>query len=155
VTTLFGRRKAIRSETYRRITALTDLGNELAKAGDHPSAHTKFVEALDLVPEPKMDWEATTWIVAAIGDGWFLRRNFEKARDAFMDAVRCPGGLGNVFIHLRLGEIQYELGDMKRAADELTRAYMAGGREVFDGEDPKYFALLERVLKPPLGKDQL
>jgi hypothetical protein len=60
-----------------------------------------------------------------------------------------------VFIHLRLGEIAFESGDRRRAADELARAYMGGGREAFATEDPKYLALVEEVLKPPKGQDRL
>ena len=66
---------------------------------------------MQLIPEPETEWEATTWLLASIGDMAFQRGKTEIARDAFMDAVRCPGGLGNVFIHMRLGECHFELGD--------------------------------------------
>jgi hypothetical protein len=35
-----------------------------------------------------------------------------------------------------------ELGDHDRAADELMRAYMGGGPDIFDEDDPKYLAFL-------------
>jgi hypothetical protein len=142
-------------ELHDRITQLSEQGNSLADNGDTLAAWTKYAEALSLVPEPRTDYEATTWLLASIGDMAFQRQQFEKARDALSDAVRCPGGLGNVFVHLRLGECFFELGDEKRAADNLTRAYMGDGREPFKNEDPKYFALLERVLQPPAGQDRL
>lgn len=53
-----------------------------------------------------------------------------------------PGGVGNPFLHLRLGEIALELGDEARAADELIRAYAVGGPEAFQSEDPKYLRFL-------------
>ena len=140
---------------YEQITALTDEGNKRAQEGDWVLAKEKFWQAFDLLPEPKMEWQATTWILAAIGDMWFLLEDFEKARYAFFHAIRCPGGLGSPFIHLRLGEIAFEVGDMGTAADELTRAYMGGGREAFQAEDAKYFSFLESILPPPKGKHSL
>lgn len=140
---------------HARIEKLSEEGNSLADQGDTLGAWRKFVEALNVVPEPKTEWEATTWLLSSIGDMAFQRGKIEPARDALMGAVRCPGGLGNTFIHLRLGQCYFELGDEHRAADNLTRAYMGGGREAFKDEDPKYFALLEQKLKPPKGQDRL
>ena len=141
-------------ELYGRITQLSEEGNALADSGDTLGAWKKFVEALNLVPEPQTDNEATTWLLASIGDMAFQRGKFEQAIDALLDAMKCSGNR-NVFIHLRLGECFFELRDEKRSADNLTRAYMGGGREAFKDQDPKYFALLERLLKPPLGQGTL
>jgi tetratricopeptide (TPR) repeat protein len=142
-------------ELHTRISQLSEEGNALADSGDTLAAWKKFAEALNLLPEPATDYEATTWLLASIGDMAFQSGHFDKAKDAFSDAVQCPGGLGNVFVHLRLGECFFELGDEQRAGDNLTRAYMGGGREPFRDEDPKYFALLERLLEPPVGHDHL
>ena len=56
--------------------------------------------------------------------------------------MRCPDAIGNPFIHLRLGQTQFELGNKDRAADELMRAYMGAGAEIFVGEAPKYLQYL-------------
>ena len=90
-------------------------------------------------------------MLSAIGDALFQQGQFERARDAFTDAISCRGGLGNPFIHLRLGQIQLEIGTEAKAADELTRAFMGGGKEIFEREDPKYFAFLTTKLLPPPG----
>ncbi len=58
---------------------------------------------------------------------------------------------GNPFILLRLGQTYFELGNMKKAADELVRAYMGVGTEIFEGEDPKYFDLVRASILPPDG----
>lgn len=106
------------------------------------TADTFYRDALNLVPKPVEEWEVTTWILAAIGDLYFVDGKFEKSLAAFDDAVRCVGGLGNPIIHLRLGESCFELGDKDRAADELTRAYMGAGPGIFQKEDPKYLKFL-------------
>jgi hypothetical protein len=111
----------------------------------------KYQAAWDLLPEPKTKWEAATWILAARGDAHFLSGNFIAGRDDLSDAMHCPDAIGNPFIHFRLGQCQFELGNHDRAADELTRAYMGSGYDLFSEADPKYFRFLKTRLKPPAG----
>jgi hypothetical protein len=68
---------------------------------------------------------------------------------AFSAAMHGPNAIGNPFIHLRLGQSQFEVGNMERAGDELARAYMGDGTEIFSSEDPKYFEFLKTILDPP------
>lgn len=56
--------------------------------------------------------------------------------------MTCPGAVGNPFLHLRLGQVLLDLGDEAGAADELMRAYMGGGAEIFSLEEPRYLAFL-------------
>jgi tetratricopeptide (TPR) repeat protein len=130
-------------ELYEEIQDLCDTADALAEAGEYPDALTKYWEAYDLIPEPKEEWEATLWVLSAIGDANFLGGDFAAARDNLANAMHCPDAIGNPFLHLRLGQSQYELGNVDRAADELTRAYAVAGAEIFEGEDPKYFAFLK------------
>jgi hypothetical protein len=85
---------------------------------------------------------AATWILAAIGDANFLSGDFEAGRDNLGTAMHCPEALGNPFLHLRLGQCHFELGALDRAADELIRAYMGGGPEIFEEDDRKYIEFL-------------
>ena len=59
--------------------------------------------------------------------------------------------IGNPFLHLRLGQCHFELGNLDGAADELARAYMSAGDEIFVGAD-KYFAFLKTRLEAPPGE---
>ncbi|WP_414831735.1 tetratricopeptide repeat protein [Afifella sp. YEN Y35] len=129
---------------HRRIVALSRRGDEFAEAGRFASALTAYDEAVALLPEPKSEWSAWTWLQAARGDAFFLEGDWPACRDAFRKAVAGPDGLGNPFIHLRLGECALELGDEDRAKDDLMRAYMGGGSEIFEDDDPKYLAFLRR-----------
>lgn len=142
-------------QLHRQITSITDEGNALADTNRFPEAAAKFRSALDLVPDPKENWEAATWIYASLGDVLFLQGQYDEAFRAFQHAFRCPGGVGNPFIHLRIGQIHFQRNDMQSAAQDLTLAYMGAGREIFDHEDSKYLDLLKQVLKPPLGQYEL
>src|SRR5262249_45141020 len=116
--------KMLRDDLHERITLFSQEGDNLVNACDYVSGLRKYHQAWALLPEPREEWEAATWLLSAIGDAHFLARDFEKSIAAFTNALRCPDGLGNPFIHLRLGESYFELGDVRRAQDELTRAYM-------------------------------
>ncbi len=146
---------SLNDSIHAKVTELCRRGDDLMTSKDIQGALREYHEAWILLPEPKEDWEAATWILSAIGDAHFQANDFKHAASAFSNAVRCPDGLGNPFIHLRLGESQFEMGNMEKAKDELTRAYMGGGRELFENEDPKYFRFLESVLQPPPGQQSL
>ena len=139
------------AESHEQIQALCAAGDELAEEEQFAAALAKYWEAWDLLPEPQTGWEAATWILAAIGDANFLGGDFTAGRDNLQLAMHCTGAIGNPFLHLRLGQCQFELGDEDRAADELARAYMGAGAEIFDQEDDKYFAFLKTRLQPPPG----
>ena len=135
---------------HGRIQTLCAEGDALAEEANYPAALKKYWAAWDLLPEPQTDWEAATWILTAIGDVNFLGGDFVAGRDNLLVAMHCPDAIGNPFLHLRLGQCQFELGDFDRAADELARAYMGAGAEIFEGAS-KYFKFLKTRLEPPLG----
>ncbi|KVH35173.1 hypothetical protein WT01_21560 [Burkholderia cepacia] len=130
------------NELYERIGALSDAGDALMEDGDYEGALAKFRAGFDLLPEPKTNWEAGTWLMAAIGDANFLQEDYAAGCDNLGQAMHFPNAIGNPFLHLRLGQCQFELGNLDRAADELMRAYMAGGPELFEDEDPRYLRFL-------------
>lgn len=136
--------------TYRKIKLLCAAGDRKAEEGDYPLALEKYWAAWDLLPEPKTDWEAATWILGAIGDANFASGDYAAGRDNLSTAMHCPNAIGNPFLHLRLGQCQYQLGNLDRAADELARAYMGAGAEIFTDEE-EYFDFLKTRLEPPPG----
>jgi tetratricopeptide (TPR) repeat protein len=124
------------------IDRLCEQGDAAADGGLFPDALAAYWSAWDLLPEPKLACEAATWILAAVGDANFLGGDFVAGRDNLSTVMHCPGAIEIAFLHMRLGQCQYELGEQGRAIDELTRAYRVGGARLFDGEDPKYMACL-------------
>jgi hypothetical protein len=127
---------------HKEVKRLCAAGDQQAERQAYPDALSSYWAAWDLLPEPKTDWEAATWILVAIGDANYLGGDYVAGRDNLSNAMRCPGAIGNPFIHFRLGQCQLELGNHERAADELMRAYMGAGRDIFDQHDPKYFRFL-------------
>lgn len=137
--------------TYSQILRLCAEGDRLADAEEYHSAIAQYRRAFALLPPPPERWEAATWVLAALGDMYYLTGDDERAREALARAMHCPDAVGNPFIHLRLGQAQYEIGNMERARDELARAYMGGGKEMFEAEDAKFFEFVKSALLPPAG----
>jgi tetratricopeptide (TPR) repeat protein len=142
-------RKKLPAKAHAEILRLSKAGDRLMKRNDFEGALQKYRQAWDLVPEDKATWEASTWILSSAGEAHFCLGNFEKAVNCFGRAVQCPKGLGNPYIHLRLGQGIFELGDKKEAIQELARAYMGAGDAIFKNEDPKYLAFVRTKLRPP------
>lgn len=94
--------------TYEEICRLCALGDEHADEERFTEALSVYWAAWDLLPEPKTQWEAATWILAAIGDANFFGGDFVAGRDNLALAMHCPDAIGNPFLHLRLGQCQYE-----------------------------------------------
>lgn len=134
---------------HRKIKKLCAKGDKLADRRRYAKALDQYWEAWDLLPDPKTDWDASTWILAAVGDSNFLAGDYEAGRDNLSKAMQCPEAIGNPFIHLRLGQCQYELGNLERAADELARAFIPGGKGIFEEDDPKYLSFIKSKLDPP------
>lgn len=132
---------------YTEVTQLCVSADELVKLGQLDEAKTKYLEALKLLPENRNEWEAATWLYVSIGDIHFKKKNFEKCFKCFFNAVQCPTGLGNPYIHLRLGQMYFEAEDFEKASDELTRAYVNGGLDVLLEDDPKYLEFLETKIE--------
>jgi len=135
--------------THQQVTALSKQGAILHEKENYAGALKKYWKAWELLPEPKIELEAAAWILSAIGDANFFEQNFQAGKDNLTRAMMCPGALGNPFIHLRLGQCQFELGNLDSAADELLRAFMGTGKQIFDDEEPKYFEFLKTRAKAP------
>ena len=137
--------------THAVIQELCAEGDIFLEMGDFSAAYKNYISALGLVPEPKEVFEATTWIMAALGDLYFQAKDYRQVAQVLSDAMRCTGAIGNPFLHLRLGQAQFELGNLAQAADELCRAYMGAGSEIFAKDDEKYFSFLKTKIAPPKG----
>lgn len=134
--------KEIEDKIHEEIKSLSQSGDALAEAEDYAQALVQYWSAFDLIPEPKNEWEATTWVLAAIGDANFLSKDYQAGIDNLSNAMYCPNAIGNPFLHLRLGQCLFEMEFLDQAADELIRAYALEGEELFSEDDPKYLDFL-------------
>lgn len=139
--------KELDPDTHAAIKTYSAKGDELVAARAFEEAIAEYNKAWALVPDPKNEWNASTWILAAIADAAFLADYKTSAREALQYAMTCPGALGNPFLHLRYGQVLLDAGEPDAAADELIRAYMSEGAKIFALEDPRYLDFLKTRAK--------
>ena len=128
---------------YEEVLALSEKGNLYAEKGDYALSLNEFNLAWELLPEPKADWNASTWLLAGMADSFFMLDDFKQSRKALEYAFHCPDALGNPFLHLRFGQVLFEADELDEAANQLLKAYMFAGVEVFELEDAKYLSFLK------------
>jgi hypothetical protein len=129
---------------YQEMMKHCEEGDAAVEEDDYASAVHSFQQAFDLIPEPYQEWEASTWVLFSLGEAQFFNEEYAAAKESLAAVMHCPDAIGNPLIHLRLGQAQYELGNLAKAKDELMRAYMGQGEEIFEGEDEKYFTFLKQ-----------
>jgi tetratricopeptide (TPR) repeat protein len=136
--------KELDTKTHKKIKEFSKLGDSFFDDKNYDLALKQYNFALELVPLPKNDWEASTWLYTAIGDVYFAQNLFDKASNAFYEALNCPGGIGNPFIYLRLGQSLFELNNIEKSEEYLMSAYMLEGKKIFKGEKKKYLKHLQK-----------
>ncbi|SMC28919.1 Tetratricopeptide repeat-containing protein [Andreprevotia lacus DSM 23236] len=130
---------------HDQIVALLDAGDRLFERGDDDGALKKYREAEALLPSERQPWEASTLVLIAIGDTLFQKRDFAAAAEVLLDALDCAGGEENPFVHLRLGQCAYELGERDSALESFKEALALGGNDIFEDEDDIYLGLLRDI----------
>lgn len=128
------------------INVLSQEGNILLEVdNDWQGALEKWEKALDLVPNPKVDWEASLWLYASIGEAYLAGNKMDDALQAYQHAYDCPDGHINPYVLLQLGRIHHTFKNIDAAKKMLLRAYMIDGEEVFEDEDELYDFLAGQV----------
>lgn len=132
----------------RELDALCERGNAAMEDERYAEAAQSFWQGWELLPEPKLNWDASLWLLASLGDSQYLSNNLQGAHDYFRYALQAPEGTGNGFVWLRLGQCLALLGDKEAAVDPLARAYLLEGAEIFEDEDPEFLRLATSQLEP-------
>lgn len=94
-----------------KLDELAQKGNQFEEEEQYEEAIQAWKEALSLIPEPQQFYSETIWFLAAIGDIYFQKKQYEKAHECF-DKARgnlSGEGYGNPFVMLRLGECCLEI----------------------------------------------
>lgn len=138
-------------EIFDEITRLSNEGNELLDVQhDTYKAYHMFESALELLPEPANEWEAFSWLQSSMGECKFIEKAYSEAYEHFRQAYNTLVPNVNAYILLRIGECAFEL-QLEHAQEFLLQAYMVAGKDIFDGEDKKYYTVIETVVKPNSG----
>ncbi len=140
------------SSTPSLAPTLTQAIKELCGQGYDDYDQRQFESALRLfyqawlkLPKPQNNWREAGWVLTAIGDCYFRLHKYRQGCEALKSAIHCPDIQGNPFVHLRLGQCHFELGELVCARKHLKLAYDADTSS-FDKESPKYLAAIAELI---------
>lgn len=138
-------KKEISEQLQYELDMRAEEGNKYFDNNEYDKALEIWKKALDLIPEPKKNFSEAVWFLTSIGDIYFIQEKYEEAFNNFEDAKNnlSGDGINNPFILLRLGKSELELGKKELATENLLRAYMLEGKEIFEEDDKKYFEFLK------------
>lgn len=124
-----------------QIERLGAAGSDAIEEDDWRGAVESWIEALTIIPAPRSDWSASTWLYTSIGDAYYEGDQLDEALTAFNEALKCPDASGSPFLWLRLGQTLVDLGHEEPGTRALLAAYMLEGEDIFE-EDQKYLTFL-------------
>lgn len=155
---------------------LRKLGDASMRSGSYQTAKDQYCAAWDLYAEQRKTYaeagkvrefderhtaQDAFWLLMSGANAQFGAGDFEGCLDTCMTAFDLFKELGyvvgNPFFHLRVGQASFELdapGDdngREMTIDNLARALICGGIEIFSGEAPEYLDTVLEVLRPPEG----
>lgn len=128
---------------YKKIDEISELGDFFLDIKEYDKALEQYNKALDLILEPKYQCEASALLYVSIGDTYYYKEMYQEAISNLKEALKCPEGMENPYINLRIGECYYELGELSNAKSYLVEAYTIAGVNIFEGEPQKYYGLLD------------
>lgn len=136
------------SAIHRQVTEIAQDAESLFDQAQYVNAVEHYLSAIQLLPEPKSQWEAYTWLAVGIVDALFLSGKFLESIEwcEHLYRVESPGALQNPFLRLRAGQNYFEIGDVEKSRASLIGAYMLEGSEIFDADDQKYLNSIDDLI---------
>ncbi len=102
-------------------------------------AQKLYEQASEALAEPKEEQEQYLEIMAAIADCLSSQGKNGDAMKHLERVMIHPTAAENAYLHLRYGQIAFEVDKMELAERELKRALELGGKELFHGEYEDYY----------------
>jgi hypothetical protein len=158
----FAQSRQLADDAMRRADFQSANAHYCAAWDDYCSKRQAAAEAGAVTEFDKTNTAAGAfWLLLSGANAQFSLGDFEGCFDTCVTAYNLFKDLGyvvgNPLFHLRLGQASFELdppGDRDpgdTTIDNLARALICGGIEVYKHEDDKYLEPVVQVLEPPKG----
>lgn len=120
------------------IDALVDAAVAAGRGGNLDDAITNLNEAWNLIPEPRRDGPEVDRVLQNLAGAWRLKGDLDKALELYRAAAETPLGYRSSTVHLWLGRILFDRGDMVPAREHLRRAWELSEGRVFEDVPQPY-----------------
>jgi hypothetical protein len=116
------------------------------RAGDLTAAEAGYLDAWQLLPEPRHIWESSEITALDLVALYFKRAQYDLAQQWLETADLSGDGTANPTVVLWLGKLRFQLGDKDAAYHAFDALYRAWGERPFDWHSGEYlkFYLDER-----------
>lgn len=130
-----------RPDLDAEIERLSEAGSQAMDDDDWQGAVDHWTAALEIIPAPRAEWTASTWLYTCLGDAYYAGDRLDEALDALGEALKCPEGTGSGFLWLRLGQVLVDAGEVETGKKALFSAHLLEGDEIFENA-PNHLELI-------------
>lgn len=127
--------------------AMYEKGVEYMEEGEFINAEKCYKETLRLAEKHNLDRSNSLFAEIAIelGECYYEKKEFDVAKDYFYDAINYEIGMKNPYVFLGIGKCWIKSGDDVKAKEYLIKAYMLGGKDIFQYDEKTYELIREIV----------
>lgn len=127
------------SPLYEEVDELRAKSVQLARSGDHLERVKVLLQAWDLLPQPKEQWDESYYLASYLIDSYLNVQNPAKANEWVEILVNCdPERDDDGERELFAGVVAYELGDFEKAKKNFAIADKESNGRNFKKVDSKY-----------------
>lgn len=126
-------------ELKQQVVELCEKGMEQADIERYEASNRTFNKVKALIPEPKQEWKAYSWLLASMADNYFELKQHAEALGLINEVIELDEQYrDNGYVRMRRGQCLCELEGDKAGIEDLKLAYSLGGDELFEDEYAKY-----------------
>ncbi|MEP3373557.1 MAG: hypothetical protein ABJL43_06510 [Maribacter dokdonensis] len=116
---------------------------------DSETKTNELLKIYESLTDDQKRTRAGRYNIVHIAEVYFAASMIDEAFENFNFVMQFKDTIGNPFLHLRLGQLNYLTKNTDKMNDELSRALIMGGEPIFKDEDPKLIEMVKSVLKEP------
>lgn len=131
---------------FKTICQILDEGDKARASEKYEDAIAFYQSAIDILPEPKSDWDMFTTLVISIGDTYYKTQQYTIADGYYATALKDGSGLNNPYVWYANGSNLVKMGETKAATDSLMRAYMLAGDEIFTIDNDEFKVYINDII---------
>lgn len=122
---------------YSEIVSNVESGNKLSSSKSYESALKSYATALDMLPEPKNEWELYHWIAKCNCHAYLGLKDYINAKEWAHKATKTKPPRDTYSLIL-LGVCLIETNEKDLAYESLKKAFDMGGSRAFQAVEKKY-----------------
>lgn len=135
--------RSLPSNIEKKIRNFCRGGYEAYDQKQFKQAIRLFFQAWNLLPKPQIQWQASGWVLTALGDAYYQLGNYTSALEALNSALHCPKNNRNPFVYMRIGQSLQGLKQLEAAKKALQKTIELGGESLLKNENSRYLSLLK------------